>query len=237
MPLPALSSQSLSEQAYHALRAAIVQGDLAWGEKITERGLAERLGVSPTPVREALRRLEQEQLVERTGPRSLRVATVSPLARSESGTIEAALEAVAARFAAEKATPEQLDGMERLLDEADEAAETLRADRAAGRDLSPHQIERIFHAVRDFHGAVEAAADNAQLMRTLDQVRAFSRSERLKIASAQLTAGRTAGQEQRYQQHREILDALRARDADRAEQLARAHAMSAVGELVGWDRT
>ncbi|MFB7493792.1 GntR family transcriptional regulator [Streptomyces sp. NPDC056161] len=235
MPLPSLSSQTLSDQAYQALRAAIVQGELAWGEKITERGLAERLGVSPTPVREALRRLEQEQLVERTGPRSLRVATVSPLVRSESGTIEAALEAVAARFAAQKATPEQLDRMQRHLDEADEAAEALRTDRDAGRTLSAEQIERLFNAVRDFHREVEAAADNTQLSRTLEQVRAFSRSERLSIASAQVATGRTAGQERRYHQHHELLDALRARDTDRADQLARAHALSAVGELVGWD--
>ena len=88
MTLPALSSQSLADQAYRALRTAITQGDLRWGDKITERGLAASLGVSPTPVREALRRLEQEQLVERTGPRSLRVATVSPLARTESSVIE-----------------------------------------------------------------------------------------------------------------------------------------------------
>ncbi|MGW5482985.1 GntR family transcriptional regulator [Streptomyces sp. NPDC004008] len=236
MALPELSSQSLSDQAYQALRAAIVQGDLAWGEKITERGLAERLGVSPTPVREALRRLEQEQLVERTGPRSLRVATVSPLARSESATIEAALEAVAARLAAHKATEDQLARMQRLLDQADAAAEVLRADRDAGRELTPDLIERIFNSVRDFHREVETAADNAQLMRTLEQVRAFSRSERLEIATAQVTTGRTQGPEQRYRQHHEILDALRARDADRAEHLARTHATSAIGELTGWNR-
>lgn len=235
MTLPALSSQSLAEQAYRALRAAIIQGDLPWGEKITERGLAASLGVSATPVREALRRLEQEQLVEHTGPRSLRVVTVSPQARSESGAIEAALEGVAARFAAHKATAEQLDRMERLLDEADAAGESLRADREAGRELNPDQIERIFNAVRDFHSQVEAAAGNNQLTRALDQVRAFSRSERLKIASAQISAGGTAGQIQRYGQHREILAALRARDAELAEQLAHSHATSAAGDLAGWD--
>src|SRR6202022_1471467 len=134
--LPELSLQSLADQAYVALRAAIVRGDLPWGGKITERGLAASLGVSPTPVREALRRLEQEQLVERTGPRSLRVVTVSAEARGESGAIEAALEAVAARFAAEKATSAQLDRMQRLLDSADAAAAALRADRDAGPGLS-----------------------------------------------------------------------------------------------------
>ena len=234
MTLPALSSQSLADQAYQALRAAIVRGDLPWGEKITERGLAARLGVSPTPVREALRRLEQEQLVEHTGPRSLRVVTVSPEERAESGAIEAALEGVAARFAARKAGEAQLARMGKLLDEADAAADVLRGDRDAGRELSPDQIERIFDAVRAFHHEVEQAAGNTQLTRTLDQVRAFSRSERLKLAASQLTAG-SEGQIQRYGQHREILEALRERDAERAEQLARTHASSAASDLAGWD--
>jgi DNA-binding GntR family transcriptional regulator len=234
MTLPALSSQSLADQAYQALRAAIVRGDLPWGEKITERGLAARLGVSATPVREALRRLEQEQLVEHTGPRSLRVVTISPEERTESGAIEAALEGVAARLAALKATEAQLKHMGKLLDEADAAAAALREDRDAGRDLSPDQIERIFDAVRTFHHEVEQAAANTQLTRTLDQVRAFSRAERLKLASAQLAAGSTS-QIRRYAQHREILDALRDRDPDRAEQLARTHASSAASDLAGWD--
>ena len=67
--LQGLTSETLADQAYEALRAAIISGELASGEKITERGLAERLSVSPTPVREALRRLEQDRLVVRQGPR------------------------------------------------------------------------------------------------------------------------------------------------------------------------
>ena len=234
MNLPELSSQSLADQAYKALRAAIVRGDLPWGDKITERGLAADLGVSPTPVREALRRLEQEQLVERTGPRSLRVATVSAQERTESGTIEAALEGVAARFAAEKATEAQLDRMRRLLDTADETATALRADRDDGQELNPDQVERIFDAVRDFHSQIELAADNAQLTRTLAQIRAFSRSERLRVAAAQLNAGST-GQIQRFGQHRQILAALCDRNSDLAEHLARDHAQSSAGDLAGWD--
>lgn len=234
MTLPSLSSESLADQAYRALRAAITQGELGWGDKITERGLAASLGVSATPVREALRRLEQEQLVERTGPRSLRVATVSPRARTESGVIEAALQGVAARFAAEKATPEQLDRMERLLAAADAAATVLRADQAAGRELAQEKFERIFDSLRDFHELVELVADNTQLSRTLEQVRAYSRAERRTIAAAQLDTG-APGQIRRYGQHREILAALREHDPDAAEQLARAHASSAASDLAGWD--
>lgn len=234
MTLPSLNSDSLADQAYRALRTAITQGDLSWGDKITERGLAASLGVSATPVREALRRLEQEQLVERTGPRSLRVATVSPRARTESSVIEAALQGVAARFAAEKVTPDQLDRMERLLDAADAAAEELRADQAAGREFGQENVERIFNALRDFHELIEVVADNAQLSRTLEQIQAYSRAERRTIASAQLDSG-APGQIRRYGQHRELLAALRAHDPDQAEQLARAHAASGASDRAGWD--
>lgn len=172
--------------------------------------------------------------MERTGPRSLRVATVSLRARTESGIIEAALQGVAARFAAEKATPEQLDRMERLLDTADAAAAALRADRAAGRELARENVERIFDSLRDFHELVEVSADNAQLTRTLDQVRAYSRAERRVIAAAQLDSG-APGQIRRYGQHRELLAALREHDPDKADRLARAHASSGADALAGWD--
>ena len=56
---------TLGDQAYQAIRAAITSGDLAAGERTTERALARRLGVSPTPVREALQRLEHERLISR----------------------------------------------------------------------------------------------------------------------------------------------------------------------------
>src|SRR5580693_5108785 len=72
--LPSLyRADSLAEQAYRAIREGIATGLLRAGERVTERGLAARLNVSATPVREALRRLEQEGLIERVSARQLRV--------------------------------------------------------------------------------------------------------------------------------------------------------------------
>ncbi len=72
--LPALlRAESLAEQAYQAIREGIATGLFQAGERVTERGLATRLNVSATPVREALRRLEQEGLIERVSARQLRV--------------------------------------------------------------------------------------------------------------------------------------------------------------------
>src|SRR5258705_6236860 len=67
-------TESLGNRAYQALRQQIAAGGLVPGERVTERGLAARLGVSATPVREALRRLEQERLIERNRPRAVTIA-------------------------------------------------------------------------------------------------------------------------------------------------------------------
>ncbi|HEY0688452.1 MAG TPA: GntR family transcriptional regulator, partial [Kribbella sp.] len=122
--LPHLSSSTLGDQAYAAIRDAIVAGTLPRGEKVTERGLAESLNISPTPVREAIRRLEQDRLVERIGPRSVRVAKFGEKELREVTLIEDALRALSARLAAENATTGQIEEMRALLDAADD----LRAE-------------------------------------------------------------------------------------------------------------
>jgi DNA-binding GntR family transcriptional regulator len=68
------TGRTLGDQAYQAIREAITSGDLAAGERTTERALARRLGVSPTPVREALQRLEHERLIRRPSTRGIEVA-------------------------------------------------------------------------------------------------------------------------------------------------------------------
>lgn len=232
MALPELTSVTLADQAYEALRAAILSGDLGWGERITERGLAARLGVSITPVREALRRLEQEQLVERNGPRSILVASISPQLRAESAEMEAALEAVAAKLAARKIDDHRLNQLDRLLDAADAERARLLADHEAGRELDVDAVERVFDRLREFHTVVEAAADNKQLTTLLEQTRAFSRDQRLRTATDQ-TAARSPALLERYDEHRKLAAAIRAHDEATAEHLARTHALSAGADITG----
>ena len=90
---------SLADQAYDALREDITTGRLNAETRITERLLAQRLGVSPTPVREALTRLEHEHLIERGDGNAIRVAQPSLSRLHELSLIEAALRGVAARIA------------------------------------------------------------------------------------------------------------------------------------------
>ena len=220
--LPYLSSQTLGDQAYVAVREAIVSGALRRGEKVTERGLAESLNTSVTPVREALRRLEQDRLVERLGPRSVRIRKFEDDELREITMIEDTLRALSARFAALKATEAQLDRMRALLDSADRMREEAEsAQTGGGRPL----VDGILDAMREFHGLVDQASGNPTLLQMLSMVHAFESDERRRGVLAEVETDRAAI-EDRYHQHRAIFDAIAGRDPDRAEALMRAHSRS-----------
>src|SRR5688572_12151869 len=101
-------TETLADQAYGQVRTAILTGELAPGAKVTERGMAERLAVSQTPVREALRRLELDGLIERIGPRTVLVAAIREAAVDDLAEVEVGLRGLVARFAARHATAGQL---------------------------------------------------------------------------------------------------------------------------------
>src|SRR3954463_5916462 len=131
--LTGLTTDTLADRAYRALRAAITTGELRPGQKVTERGLAERFAVSPTPVREAIRRLEQDGLIERTGPRTVTVAAIPPAAIEDLAEVEIALRGLVARFAARHATAAQLDELDAILDDADDLLIVIHQRRSAGQ--------------------------------------------------------------------------------------------------------
>ncbi|HEX7131769.1 MAG TPA: GntR family transcriptional regulator [Iamia sp.] len=226
-----LTSPTLADQAYDALREAIISGELAPREKITERGLAAKLAVSPTPVREALRRLEQDQLVFRSGPRTVHVAALDDGRAAEVRLTEGTLRALAARFAAANATPAQLARIEQLLDEGD--AELARIHRtAADRPVTLDDLAPLLAITRAFHDAVNQASDNPVLLRLLSLVDAFSLAHRRTKVQGELRQGQGAEMTARYGEHRAVLDAVRAGDGIEAERLMLAHAAAdAIGVL------
>ncbi|MFG2886737.1 GntR family transcriptional regulator [Streptomyces sp. NPDC048297] len=227
-----METMSLADQAYRRLRDAIREGALWPGEKITERDLASRLGVSPTPIREALRQLVHEGVVERVGSRALRIADHSSAARAEIVEAEVRLSGLMARLAARNATAEQLTGLVSLLTQTDQMVagiEEAVAEQGQEVDVAD-QVQAVFHKLRLFHHQVEACVGNPVLAGLLDQARAFSDEERLdltmKIAPERAEAFRV-----RYHEHRELLDALLERDEDRAEELAVRHHRAALVQL------
>lgn len=220
-----LSSPTLADQAYDALREAIISGELAPGEKITERGLAARLAVSPTPVREALRRLEQDQLVRRAGPRTVQVADLDDDRAAEIRLVEGTLRALAARLAATNATPAQLERMAALLDEGDAEQARLLAQGQAGRPVTVEDMAPLLAATRRFHDALNEASGNPVLLRLLSTVDAFSLAHRRPKLRDELRRPLAAeAMTSRYAEHRAVFEAVRAGDADEAERLMQAHA-------------
>ncbi|SDH37522.1 GntR family transcriptional regulator [Nonomuraea jiangxiensis] len=227
-----VETTSLADQAYRRLRDAIRDGVLRPGEKITERDLASRLGVSPTPVREALRQLVHEKVVERVGPRALRIAAHSPAARSEIVEAEVRLSGLMARLAARNATADQLTDLVSLLAQADRIVaevEKTVAEQGLEADVAD-QLRAVFHKLRLFHHQVEECVGNPVLEGLLNQARAFSDEERLDL-TMKIAPERAEEFRARYHEHRELLNALLERDEDRAEELAARHHRAALVQL------
>ena len=207
---------TLSDQAYRALREEITTGKLEPGQRVTERALAERLGVSPTPVREALQRLEHERLIERDAVRSIRVAEPSVARQYELALIEVALRGVAARLAAERATEREIM---RIVEACD------RADALAGEGTwTEARIRDVLTVTRGFHRLIDEAAHNHTLIDMISTVTAFDWAFRLRWSAE--SHPDEASVRRSLEQHRRVAMAIHARDGKAAEEAMRAHSAS-----------
>lgn len=228
--LPTLPSDTLADRAYQSIRDAIATGGLRAGEKVTERGLAEQLSVSPTPVREAIRRLEQDGLLVRKGPRTVTVSDIGDVALQDLAEVEVGLRGMVARFAARHATPVQLDGLDAILDEADDLL-ILIVQRKRDGELPQRHLTKLMDTMQRFNDALEACAGNPVLSRLLDQARVFSQAERRARRLERIAADPTFGLD-RYSSHRALVRALRARDSVNAEAILIADARGGLSDLL-----
>jgi DNA-binding GntR family transcriptional regulator len=190
---------SLADKAYHEIRGLIVSLELAPGGVIDERELIGRLEIGRTPVREALRRLAQERLVEVYPRRGMFVTGVDVRELARLSEVREVLEPEAARLAAERATDADRDVMAALLAELDAGSSELM-----GLD------ERI-------HRAVYRAAHNDLLEATLEQYYVLA----LRIWT--LALDRAHELEEAVEAHRTLLEAIRDGDGERAADAMRAH--------------
>ncbi|WP_236794457.1 GntR family transcriptional regulator [Amycolatopsis sp. GM8] len=225
-----MSNDTLADRAYRAIRDAVTTGELRPGQKVTERGLAERLSVSPTPVREAIRRLEQDGLLERTGPRTVKVTSFGDIAVQDLAEVEVALRGMVARFAARHASPAQLDQLDAILDDADDLLIVVKQRHQAGQDVSRY-LSRLLDAMQRFNDVVESCAGNPVLVRLLDQTRVFSWSERRSRLIERINQDDTFGLD-RYASHRALVRALRVRDSAAAEAIVIEDARGGLGDLL-----
>src|SRR3954470_4973157 len=138
MPVPedtaALERDLLRDRAYSALRDAIVDGTLAPGERLRDHELCAWLGLSRTPVREALARLEGDGLVETAPQRFTRVAPLDRRAAQDAFPVVASLHALAAELAAPRLTHADLEGMREANQRFADALQTGDVDAALAAD-------------------------------------------------------------------------------------------------------
>jgi DNA-binding GntR family transcriptional regulator len=200
----AADARSLSDRAYYRIRELIVSLALPPGSILNERELMRDLGLGRTPVREALRTLAREQLVEVYPRRGIFVSGVDVRDLAGLSEVRLALETVAARLAAERATADDRERCADLLDELETAAN--EDDQRALIDLD----QRI-------HRHVYACTHNPFLARTLEEYYVLT----LRIWF--LALDRVARLDAAVREHRALLNAVRKGQADTAEEVMRRH--------------
>lgn len=189
------------KDAYTLILEAIDHGGFKPGDRLVESELAERFGMSRTPIREALQRLETQSLLTRDG-RSLIVSSLDHNQLAELYVVRTELEALAARLAARHATDEEM----RVL------RDMVEADRAHLGDPSA-----LARANRRFHKQIHLASHNRFLVQQLDMVH---RSMALMASTSLAAVGRD---EVALAEHDAIVRAIETRDEDKAGQALRDH--------------
>ena len=200
----AADARSLSDQAYYRIRELIVTLELAPGSLVSERELMERLGVGRTPVREALRALARERLVEVYPRRGMFVSSVDVRDLAGLSEVRNTLEPRVARLAAERASESDRSGIDMLLDELD----------AVGDQPSERVLIDLDQRI---HRHIYDCAHNPFLATTLHEYYVLT----LRIWFLALDRVPRLGDAVR--EHRELLEAIRDGDPDRAEETMRRH--------------
>ncbi|HEX7685637.1 MAG TPA: GntR family transcriptional regulator [Trinickia sp.] len=202
-------SASLRDRAYASLKQAIAETDIYRSReaiRLDEKEVAEALGVSRTPVREAMTLLEQQGFLRTVPRRGVYILRKTKREIVEMIHMWAALESMAARLATLRASDEQLAALRRLFDTFCEAAPVARVDAYSEANLAFHQLlvelsgsQVLIEAVRNI----------------LVHVRAIRRT----------TIARNDRAARSIEEHMRIIEALEARDTERAERLVRQHSL------------
>ncbi|MCB7303220.1 GntR family transcriptional regulator [Bariatricus massiliensis] len=207
-----MEDNSLRSRVFQSIRDDILKGKYSEKEELREATLGKELGVSRTPVREALRQLELEGLVEIVPNKGAYVTGISQKDVHDIYMIRSMLEGLCARWAAEHITPEQLEALEEVILLAEYHVEKGHSAQMTELDGKFHQIlydaceSRILeHVLSDFHKYVQLTRRKS--VRTEDRAR------------------------KSIEEHREMLEAIRAKDVERAERLANVHIMHVMENL------
>ncbi|MHB1126042.1 MAG: GntR family transcriptional regulator [Bacillota bacterium] len=203
----------LREIVFETLREAIINGRLKPSERLMEVQVAEELGVSRTPVREAIRKLELEGFVVMIPRKGAYVAGISTKDYAEVFEIRAALESLAAGLAAERITEDELEELERLLVQLAECAEN-------------NDVTALIQVDTDFHDVLYKASRNERLVQIVSNLR--EQIQRFRSTSLAYP-GRIR---ETLEEHKKLVEAISERNATLAQSLAQEHIENAEDSLL-----
>jgi DNA-binding GntR family transcriptional regulator len=213
------SPGQLRQWAADRLRAEILEGRIQPGEWLRQEKLARELGVSQTPIREALKQLAAEGVVEHVPYRGVRAVAFSPEDVEDLYLGRLGLETRAARFAAQRITPRELDVLTRL-------------HRRMIECVTPRDLAEYRTLNREFHLVIVRASRRAYLVRSLTQLWNAFPNMLWGIIPAVATVSVPGRDDPDTAEHEEIIAALAARDPERADRAMRLHIESAAQALV-----
>ncbi len=194
----------LRDVVFNTLRQAILKGEIEPGEHLMETKLAEKLGVSRTPIREAIRKLELEGLVTMIPRKGAEVAQITEKNLRDVLEVRRALEVLAVRIACDKITAEQLEELEA-------AAKVFEAT------LSSKDVTAIAEADVEFHDVIFKATDNQRLLQIISNLREQMYRFRVEYLKKEDFHARLV------EEHNEIINAVKHHDKAAAEQYVKAH--------------
>ena len=209
---------SLSAKVFHSIREDILNGKYQANEELKEKNIGEELGVSRTPVREALRQLELEGLVHIIPNKGAFVENVTLKDIKDIYEIRTLLEGLCARWAAENITKEQLEELEETVFLSD-------------FHYSKENWDQILVLDIRFHEIVYEACGSKELTRVLrDYHHYLQRIRRITLEQKERARAST-------DEHRAIAEALKARDAATAEECAKLHIKNTISNMdkIGWE--
>ncbi|GBF32837.1 regulator PutR [Desulfocucumis palustris] len=204
IPIRLDNYKPLREMVFESLREAIIQGRLKPGERLMEIQLADEMGVSRTPIREAIRKLELEGFVVMVPRKGAYVAGISVKDIVDVFEVRAALEALAAGLAAERITPDELEELERSLVVISEVS-------------SKEDIDAIVATDTSFHELIYRASRNERLFQIVIHLK--EQIQRFRTTSLS-QPGRS---KDALEEHRKMVEAISDRNAELAQSLAREH--------------
>lgn len=209
-------AESVSQEAYERIRDKLVSGDMTPGTRLVNRVLAREVGVSVSPVREALNRLASEGLVEHIPGAGTFVRRLSNRDLAKLYSFREHLEVYAVREAANHRQPYQVDELERICGESKGLLEAMRA-RGGGKPTAA-QMRNWLNLDRAFHETVIEAADNPWLARASGNLHLLSHAMRSKARE-----GAPERAESTIEEHEAIVRAIASGDGEAGAETMRQH--------------